>query len=291
MSLTRRARRLHVGNLPLGVGLTADMLKQFFNAAVVSANLHDLAKEGEPVLDCLLSGEGKFGFVEFRTIAESISCMALNNIELGGKQLRIERPRDYQPMPEAMHEELKKLGILGNTSVAPDGKDLLSGDATAAAAPTPMLALGMSTPAPASTPTVGGLVSIAPAAQATPSGLPPLDTSSATVVLALQNMVTAEDQSKEDEMSDILEDTKSECEKHGTVVDCLAPKPGAGGPEGSGIEAGAIALRVYVRFETKESAIACAGELHGKQFDGRAVRADFISEALFGALQTLPCFV
>jgi len=267
-----------------------------------------------------------------------------------------------------------------------------------------MLALGMSTPAPASTPTVGGLVSIAPAAQATPSGLPPLDTSSATVVLALQNMVTAEDQSKEDEMSDILEDTKSECEKHGTVrlrmgairrprpepatrgpaaarpvgrgpscatdhatptlrvrsmmispfnplpahppslqpklamlagaewtlrsrptshaplsavepsphalpsrdrprlshpraslrlqvVDCLAPKPGAGGPEGSGIEAGAIALRVYVRFETKESAIACAGELHGKQFDGRAVRADFISEALFGALQTLPCFV
>jgi len=75
------------------------------------------------------------------------------------------------------------------------------------------------------------------------------------------------------------------------VVACLAPKPGAGGPEGSGIEAGAIALRVYVRFETKESAIACASELHGKQFDGRAVRADFISEALFEALQALPCFV
>jgi len=75
------------------------------------------------------------------------------------------------------------------------------------------------------------------------------------------------------------------------VVACLAPKPGAGGPEGSGIEAGAIALRVYVRFVTKESAIACAGELHGKQFDGRAVRADFISEAVFEALQTLPCFV
>ena len=75
------------------------------------------------------------------------------------------------------------------------------------------------------------------------------------------------------------------------VVACLAPKPGAGGPEGSGIEAGAIALRGYVRFVTKESAIACAGELHGKQFDGRAVRADFISEAVFEALQTLPCFV
>ena len=60
---------------------------------------------------------------------------------------------------------------------------------------------------------------------------------------------------------------------------------------GSGTEAAAIALRVYVRFATKESAIACAGELHGKQFDGRAVQADFISEALFEAVQALPCFV
>ena len=62
------------------------------------------------------------------------------------------------------------------------------------------------------------------------------------------------------------------------------------GAEGSGTEAAAIALRVYVRFATKESAIACAGELHGKQFDGRAVQADFISEALFEAVQALPCF-
>ena len=86
----------------------------------------------------------------------------------------------------------------------------------------------MSTPAPESTPTVGGLVSIAPVAAAAPSGLPPLDTSCATAVLALQNMVTAEDQSQEEEMSDILEDTKSECEKHGAVrsrIGADAPPP------------------------------------------------------------------
>jgi hypothetical protein len=47
MGLTRRARRLHVGNLPIGVGLTAEMLKQFFNAALTSASLHDAAIEGE----------------------------------------------------------------------------------------------------------------------------------------------------------------------------------------------------------------------------------------------------
>ena len=40
-----------------------------------------------------------------------------------GKQLRIERPRDYAPMPESVLNELRAGKILGNTSVAPDGKD------------------------------------------------------------------------------------------------------------------------------------------------------------------------
>merc|ERR1719453_2397464 len=159
-ALTRRARRLHVGNLPVGVGLTAEMLKQFFNAAMVSASLHDTSMAGDPVMDAMLGSEGKFGFVEFRTIAEATSCMALNNIELGGKQLRVERPRDYAPMPESMHDELRKVGYLGTTSLAPDGKDLL---AAQPAAPT----------------TSASLHSLANPSIAVPA-VPPLDTSSPT---------------------------------------------------------------------------------------------------------------
>ncbi|EOD16761.1 hypothetical protein EMIHUDRAFT_210280 [Emiliania huxleyi CCMP1516] len=110
---------VHVGNLPLGAGLTAEMLKQFFNAAITSANLHDSSKEGDPVIDSMIGSEGKFGFIEFRTIAEArygeiwgdaTSCIALNNIELAGKQLRIERPRDYAPMPDSMLDELRAAG-------------------------------------------------------------------------------------------------------------------------------------------------------------------------------------
>jgi len=33
--------------------------------------------------------------------------MALNNIELGGKQMRIERPRDYAPMSDTMLDQLR----------------------------------------------------------------------------------------------------------------------------------------------------------------------------------------
>ena len=59
LAASRRARRLHIGNLPQGVGLDAQMLKQFFNAALVSASLHDTSKEGDPVLDTMIAGEGR----------------------------------------------------------------------------------------------------------------------------------------------------------------------------------------------------------------------------------------
>ena len=92
-------------------------------------------------------------------------------------------------------------------------------------------------------------------------------------------------------MSDILEDTKAECEKHGAVLAVLSPRPGTAGAAGSGLEADDIWLRVFVRFGSKESAVACAKELHNKAFDGKAVCASFFEEDMFTALQGLPCFV
>lgn len=272
-TLTRRARRLHVGNLPLGVGLTGEMLKQFFNAALVSANLHDTSKEGDPVMDAMLGTEGKFGFVEFRTIAEATSCMALNNIELGGKQLRIERPRDYAPMPDSMTEDLKAAGVLGNTSVAPEGKDLLTGGG--GALPSALSSSGQP------------LALTMKAGEA--AALPPLEVEAATPVLVLRNMINKDDASQPEEMADILEDTKIECGKHGQVLACVSPQLGTGGPPGSGYEVHDVELRVFVRFAATEASIACAKELHGKQFDGKAVCASFLSEATFALLQGLPC--
>lgn len=270
-ALTRRARRLHIGNLPIGVGLTADMLKQFFNAALVSAALHDTSMPGDPVMDAMLGSEGKFGFVEFRTVAEATSCMALNNIELGGKQLRVERPRDYAPMPESMHDELRKAGYLGTTSLAPDGKDLLS------AQPPPAAAGNM----PMTTSTT---------AAAGEAGVPPLDVSSPTTVLVLANMMTAAESESPSEMAEILDDTKVECEQHGKVVAVLAPKLGAGGEPGGVVDPVAIGLNVFVRFETTAAAVACAKELHGKHFDGRTVTAAFAEESTMLALSELPCY-
>ena len=59
-----------------------------FGQALSSASLHDPSFDGgEPVIDAMIGAEGKFGFIELRTIAECTSCVALNNIELAGKQV------------------------------------------------------------------------------------------------------------------------------------------------------------------------------------------------------------
>ena len=131
----------------------------------------------------------------------------------------------------------------------------------------------------------------AAAAPAAPTQWPALSTESPTAVVVLRNMVGEADAADEQEMADVLEDTKAECEKHGAVLACVSPRKGAAGAPGSGLEADDIWLRVFVRFEAKEAAVACAKELHNKAFDGKAVCASFFEEDMFAALQALPCFV
>lgn len=115
--ISRKARRLHVGNLPQGMGITPQMLQQFFNATLMATGLVDSSKPGEPVLDVSINPAGKFAFAEFRTIAEATSALTLNNVELAGRPLRVERPRDYAPVPASILPELDKAGFVGQTPI------------------------------------------------------------------------------------------------------------------------------------------------------------------------------
>ena len=63
---TKKCRRVHIGNLPVNVGLTPEALKQFVNTVMQQMFL--TVKPGDPVIDSFVSGDGKFGFVEMRTI-------------------------------------------------------------------------------------------------------------------------------------------------------------------------------------------------------------------------------
>ena len=74
---------------------------------------------------------------------------------------------------------------------------------------------GANGPAPAPAPLTLTLSTLSSAAVPNP-----LDVSATTEVVVLANMVTAEEAASQEEMVDILEDTKAECEKHGKVSVC-----------------------------------------------------------------------
>jgi len=244
LALSRKARRLFVGNIPGGMGLSDQQIAEFFNMACRESGIAIMP--GEPVIGSWLSPEGKYGFIEFRSIDETTAALALNGISLQGRQLVVKRPNDYEPAPEGI----------------PTGVALTAPAANAAPA-TVAGTLG-------AMPGLPGGMPAAPAAPAPAENLP-------TSVLVLSNMVTVEELHDDQDFEDIVLDTKEECEKFGTVVKVTIPRPAADGSAVAGLG------KVFVEFDCKESAAGAKDALHGRLFDNRTVIGTYADEKKFAA--------
>jgi len=255
--LTRQARRLYVGNLPTGMGLTEKMLTEFFNATVTSMGI----KTPQPVLSCWLSSQGTFCFVEFRGCQDANICMGLlQGITLGGRSLRVGRPADYKPAPP--HLENYIVGFPPGQT--PPGAPSAPGQMESA--------LGMNM--------MGGFSSMpmiaGPALQ--PSAGP-----ISTIVL-LQNMVKESELNDDDEFKDISSDVKDECSKFGQIERVVIPRPVAEskGPEDSeGPRIGIGVGRIFVMFKDTDGAQKAQNALNGRLFNENAVKASFYPESEF----------
>ncbi|EFP08403.1 CRE-UAF-1 protein [Caenorhabditis remanei] len=92
-SVTCQSRRLYVGNIPFGCNEEA--MLDFFNQQM---HLCGLAQApGNPILLCQINLDKNFAFIEFRSIDETTAGMAFDGINFMGQQLKVRRPRDYQP--------------------------------------------------------------------------------------------------------------------------------------------------------------------------------------------------
>merc|ERR1712130_297535 len=65
--LTQQARKLYVGNLPVGIAINEQMLTEFFNSTVTRLGI----TTPNPVLSSWRSSEGTFCFVEFRSVQDT----------------------------------------------------------------------------------------------------------------------------------------------------------------------------------------------------------------------------
>lgn len=99
-NLTRQARRLYVGNLPTGMGLTDQYLLEFFTTVCKQIGVQTVS----PVLSVWTSSEGTFCFVEMRAVQDATSCLALmQTLTLAGRILKVGRPADYKPLLPAYY--------------------------------------------------------------------------------------------------------------------------------------------------------------------------------------------
>lgn len=251
--LTRQARRLYVGNLPTGMGLTEKMLTEFFNATVTSLGI----KTPQPVLSCWLSSQGTFCFVEFRGCQDANICMGLlQGITLGGRSLRVGRPADYKPPPP--HLETYIVGF-------PPGQ-------TPPGAPSQPAQMDM-----------GMGMNMLGFSMSQIAGPSPAPAGPVTLVVLLQNMVKESELNDDEEFKEIHNDVKEECDKFGAVEKIVIPRPYQESKEEDdlGPRTGVGVGRIFVKFKDTDGAQKAQAALNGRLFNENAVKATFYPESDF----------
>ncbi|KAI8368833.1 hypothetical protein EDC96DRAFT_504520 [Choanephora cucurbitarum] len=90
-TLARQAKRLYVGQIPFGIDEKG--MADFFNATMEQLKLADTT----PVIAVQINHDKNYAFVEFETPEQATMAMAVDGIMFQGQQLKIRRPKDYQP--------------------------------------------------------------------------------------------------------------------------------------------------------------------------------------------------
>lgn len=249
---TRKDRRLYVGNLPLGAGLTEKQLSEFISTSMRQRGM--LAQDApDPVLSVWLSPEGTYAFVEFHTVEAANNGLGLNGIMLLTSALRISRPNNYQPTVGVNIDAIQALtsGAAAATNLSAPG---LAG----------LQQLLPTTPGLAALPQLAGSN---PAASAAAASAPLTST-----VLACANMLTRDELMDNEEREGLKEDVGDECKKYGNVQAIKVPI--SANPDCS----------VYIKFSNASEASTALKALSGRKFDGRVVGVTSVPEAQFTAI-------
>jgi splicing factor U2AF subunit len=114
-------REIYVGNLPPGI--TVPQLAEFLNTAL--RHIGAIPPPGESnsytaVITAWISPDGHYGFVELRTMEQAnIALQQLNGIQVGIHQLKLGRPKGYNP-----NSNIPSVAV-PMTSLVPSGTSLI----------------------------------------------------------------------------------------------------------------------------------------------------------------------
>lgn len=94
-------------------------------------------------------------------------------------------------------------------------------------------------------------------------------------VLQLLNMVTPDELMDNDDYEEIKEDVFDECSKFGAILDLKIPRPVGGSRQSAGVG------KIYIKYETPDSAQKALMALAGRKFADRTVVTTFFPEENF----------
>ncbi|OTA02383.1 splicing factor U2AF 65 kDa subunit [Trichoderma parareesei] len=94
-------------------------------------------------------------------------------------------------------------------------------------------------------------------------------------VIQLLNMVTPEELLDNDDYEEICEDVQDECSKFGKVVELKVPRPTGGSRQSAGVG------KIFVKFDSVESATKALTALAGRKFADRTVVSTYFPEENF----------
>jgi len=116
--ITKPARRIYVGNLPMGPSYTEAFFLNFF---IREINKKQGDQKYRGVVSFWVAPEKSFGFCEFASVTDADrASVELNGLMIGGKQIRCKRPSDYEPVPAY----LKDYYVGGPDPYMPPGFDI-----------------------------------------------------------------------------------------------------------------------------------------------------------------------
>ena len=93
----KKQREVYVGNLTVGV-VTQDVVRELFDT-VMSQILPRAAEAGPPVINIVMDGSQKFGFVELRSEELATAAINLDKMEVCGRPINVGRPKGYVEPP------------------------------------------------------------------------------------------------------------------------------------------------------------------------------------------------
>ena len=295
----KKQREIYVGNLAMGV-VTPVMLRDLFNGALSQLVPVQFQMPGMlrlPVVSIQMDASGRFGFIEMLTEDLADAALHLDKVQLCGRSMNIGRPKGYidRAIYTSMLQKKRQEQLDAGESIAgappmhlPAATQQLPSPSTTLPSP-PQLSLPTftnsmqpTTSLPSHTSSLSETTVNPPTSVQFPVVQPSMDATQntdtderATRSLLLENLVPLDELKTSSMRKEISEEVKEECCRFGVVQDLAIPYPS------SDILPAPTLSKIYVDFDSKESAEKAFRKMNGRMFDGNKIKARYVESDEF----------